>query len=274
MAKTNFGLCPSVFVDIFVHLASIGNAAFENHIAASFHQLSSIDPRFSVLIRAINIINLPGFRERSICRATAAQIALLNSVIHRLMTAHAPILEAIVREVPSTFHRTVAMFAADVDVTDVETTAFLANNLLESFEPACAAFVTESKVSEYSWIADAIPCIPNAKLLESNIPALFIRLGVSSDPYISAAVVDGYARLIADDAALIQTWVKAAVRLIQEDQAPETTAYALVLIADAMRRHPMAIHPNPIEPAAFVALLNEIAVDRVLIAALLSFTHR
>lgn len=78
-AKSDFSTAPEAFSHTLVHLASIDFDYFMGEIFPKFLALGFNDPRFTVLLMTVQLINSPFFLENALSRVSQEKIAIMNS---------------------------------------------------------------------------------------------------------------------------------------------------------------------------------------------------
>lgn len=79
--KANFAICPQMFSNIILHLASINYTYFLKDMLPSFLQLQMTDMRFIVLLSVVEQINSESFKKFSVSKVEQKDIDTLNLFI-------------------------------------------------------------------------------------------------------------------------------------------------------------------------------------------------
>ncbi|OHS96077.1 hypothetical protein TRFO_37808 [Tritrichomonas foetus] len=93
-AKSDFSVCPDLFKNTIIHLASLDFPNFLKNMVTRFLELESHDPRFLVFLSTIPLINSDDFMNHTIYKVTPDDINLFNkmtySKIYKTMLASKP----------------------------------------------------------------------------------------------------------------------------------------------------------------------------------------
>ncbi|EAY17656.1 hypothetical protein TVAG_235380 [Trichomonas vaginalis G3] len=91
--KSNFAICPQIFRNVLIHLASIDFMYFLHEILQSFLILPLTDYRFIVLLSTIEPINSEEFRKYAVSNVDKKDIDTLNALIRGKVCQNLRILE-------------------------------------------------------------------------------------------------------------------------------------------------------------------------------------
>ena len=93
--KADFTVCPRKFSHLIVHLASLNFAHFLQNVVPNFIELQPHDPRFSVFLMVVPLINSEDFIQHSFSTISKADIDQFNKKIHD------KILQTLITNTPS-----------------------------------------------------------------------------------------------------------------------------------------------------------------------------
>lgn len=96
--KSNFSVCPNMFSDVLIHLASLDFTYFVKDILPEFIKLDTKDPRLITLLMTVPLINSEEYKLNTFQEISAPNLAKFNSIIRLKVLANVSVLKAATSE--------------------------------------------------------------------------------------------------------------------------------------------------------------------------------
>ncbi|OHT03415.1 hypothetical protein TRFO_06631 [Tritrichomonas foetus] len=202
-AKSNFGVCPELFRDVLVHLASLDISEFKN-VLPKFLNCDSKDPKFLVILMTIPLINREEFETKSYCRAKKKQIAEVNKLVRESIRKRMALFEKLLKNKANVYIQDFFQIQAQLDEADHEVEEYIARNGYEQFD--CRIETSKSKLvpgNSRSVNLHMLKCIPmcftKKDFMEENLIRLILQLTVNKNQLISATAVSVYTQILLNE---------------------------------------------------------------------------
>lgn len=187
--KSNFALCPIMFRNILIHLASLDFNHFVNNIVPKFLALNPSDPRFIVMIMTVKPINCQDFIENSYNKVTNEMVNKYNTIIRPKVIE----LLAIYREVENNSGVCIDdsdfMINSIIEESNQKISIILDQWGLKVFGPLLAKLITseysKNDFSLHSHIVQTFPYIFTKEDFKNDIMCLILRLSFNHNRIIA-----------------------------------------------------------------------------------------
>lgn len=132
--KSNFSICPNLFRDILIQLASIDINEFTTFLLPKFLSLNHNDYRLIVILDVIPYLNREEFIEKSFCHATIQQISAINQSIKKIIFEMIPVLQTSGKEQPKVINSSSIQIQSIIDEADHFVNDFFQRNNFTLFD--------------------------------------------------------------------------------------------------------------------------------------------
>lgn len=263
--KSNFAICPSVFCDILVHLASLDILFFIKNILPHFMQLPATDPRFMVILKSIIQINNREFIDNAFCEPTIEQINNINKSVREVVLGYIPLLEEAIKKqnyvlIQDSYHLQESLDEADHLVND-----FLSSNNYIIFEPSNNPPNFHIQPGNpNSIVLHILRSLTNIftvnDMKNPQLIYLILNLTVNEDQLISSTALDIHTNAFRTP-QVESAFIDVAVETIISTNIRELRARCIQLLLDAITRPSLQYSPEQfqkIEEAAYMSLCADL----------------
>ena len=222
--KANFSVCPELFRDVLVHLASLNISEFISDLVPKFLVLEANDPKFIVFLMTIPIINRPDFLQKSFCKAKPKQISELNKSVINVIKKKIPLLEKIASNKAYIYVQDAFQILPTLDVADHEVEEFVVRNGYENFHPykdkvknnLRSLTKQRNKLSFECILLQCIPtCFGNDDLKDKKLQNTILQLTVNEDQQISQTANEVFTSIINKNEKVKASAIKVLLKILK-----------------------------------------------------------
>ena len=233
--KSNFTVCPVLFRDVLVHLASLDIDQFNNFVVPKFTALERNDPRFAVLLMTIPLLNRKAFLEKSYCKAKKEKINEINEKIHSITIGLLDILEKTSNQMTRAVIFDSIQIQTDIEESDKHVNSFLIQNNYPLFEKNPNRLnMTLLPGNQYSIVLHMLGCIfvtftDDDFKKHPQLINIIIEFSCSDDQLISEMATNICQNRL-NSAAIQSLFIQEALKNIYSINSPELICRTLQFI--------------------------------------------
>lgn len=230
--KANFSICPSLFRNVLVHLASLNFIYFLHEMLPSFLILPITDYRIVVLLSTIELFNADNFRKHAVSKIEKDDIDALNALVRGKVCQNLNILAQ--NDKKSIAWKFLEVYWRKIDQYDNKVAMFFDQNEICNFKISKILFEMCKENEFYSLEVQLLRSLPyildNGDYLENGVFSRIIECCNSSKLQTNLAAFD-VAKYIANKPELQVQFAEALIKEINKTLTQETLFMALKLFS-------------------------------------------